>query len=192
MRVTAERYLSLQEVGDELGVSDQTVRRWVKAGELAAYKPGKEYRIKGSDLEEFLKTREVSPKVQSPLPEADQEQREPLRDPWRAFVDRYLSRWEKAAETGAFDRGAAMEFEATLEDLSEAIGEMEGREISEGLPPSWPAWRLIDVLQAVSAAYEAKLEGTPLEERRERRKRHERLVARFESASGEENAQASG
>ena len=69
MRATAERYLSLQEVGDELGVSDQTVRRWVKAGELAAYKPGKEYRIKGSDLEEFLQTREVSPKVQSPLPE---------------------------------------------------------------------------------------------------------------------------
>ena len=67
MRATAERYLSLQEVGDELGVSDQTVRRWVKAGELAAYKPGKEYRIKGSDLEEFLKTREVSPKVQSSL-----------------------------------------------------------------------------------------------------------------------------
>jgi excisionase family DNA binding protein len=68
VRATAERYLSLQEVGDELGVSDQTVRRWVKAGELAAYKPGKEYRIKGSDLEEFLKTREVSPKVQASLP----------------------------------------------------------------------------------------------------------------------------
>jgi excisionase family DNA binding protein len=72
---TAERYLSLQEVGDELGVSDQTVRRWVKAGELAAYKPGKEYRIKGSDLEEFLQTREVSPKVQSPLPEFGDGQR---------------------------------------------------------------------------------------------------------------------
>jgi excisionase family DNA binding protein len=68
VRATAERYLSLQEVGDELGVSDQTVRRWVKAGELAAYKPGKEYRIKGSDLEEFLKTREVSPKAQPSLP----------------------------------------------------------------------------------------------------------------------------
>jgi excisionase family DNA binding protein len=69
VRATAERYLSLQEVGDELGVSDQTVRRWVKAGELAAYKPGKEYRIKGSDLEEFLQTREVSPKVQASLPD---------------------------------------------------------------------------------------------------------------------------
>jgi excisionase family DNA binding protein len=62
-------------VGNEIGVSDQTVRRWVKAGELAAYKPGKEYRIKGSDLEEFLKAREVSPKVQSPLPEADVQRR---------------------------------------------------------------------------------------------------------------------
>jgi excisionase family DNA binding protein len=79
---TAERYLSLQEVGDEIGVSDQTVRRWVKAGELAAYKPGKEYRIKGSDLEEFLKTREVSPKVQSPLPEADEARRPELS--WKA------------------------------------------------------------------------------------------------------------
>jgi excisionase family DNA binding protein len=59
--------MSLQEVGNELGVSDQTVRRWVKAGELAAYKPGKEYRVKGSDLEEFLETREVGPKGPRPL-----------------------------------------------------------------------------------------------------------------------------
>ncbi len=67
MRDTAERFMSLQEVGDELGVSNQTVRRWVKAGELAAYKPGKEYRVKGSDLEEFLETREVGPKGPRPL-----------------------------------------------------------------------------------------------------------------------------
>jgi excisionase family DNA binding protein len=64
----AEMFLSLHDVGDELGVSVQTVRRWVKAGELAAYKPGKEYRIKPSDLEEFLKTREVRPKGRAPLP----------------------------------------------------------------------------------------------------------------------------
>jgi excisionase family DNA binding protein len=94
VRATAERYLSLQEVGDELGVSDQTVRRWVKAGELAAYKPGKEYRIKGSDLEEFLKTREVSPKVQSSLLE---------------FEDgRHLSRFAEAIVTAAERWGEAM------------------------------------------------------------------------------------
>jgi excisionase family DNA binding protein len=58
----AEAFLSLQDVADELGISVQTIRKWVKGGELAAYKPGKEYRIKHSDLEEFLKTREVAPK----------------------------------------------------------------------------------------------------------------------------------
>jgi excisionase family DNA binding protein len=63
-----EVFLSLQDVADELGISVQTIRKWVKAGELAAYKPGKEYRIKSGDLEEFLKTREVGPKAQSPLP----------------------------------------------------------------------------------------------------------------------------
>ena len=94
MRATAERYLSLQEVGDELGVSDQTVRRWVKAGELAAYKPGKEYRIKGSDLEEFLKTREVSPKVQSSLLEFEDGQ--------------HLSRFAEAIVTAAERWGEAM------------------------------------------------------------------------------------
>ncbi len=64
----AVAFLSLHDVGDELGVSVQTVRRWVKAGALPAYKPGKEYRIKPSDLEEFLKTREVGPKVESAPP----------------------------------------------------------------------------------------------------------------------------
>src|SRR5215207_9320422 len=63
MAASEEQFLSLEDGASRLQVSDQTVRRWVKAGKLAAYKPGLEYRIKGSDLEEFLKTREVSPKV---------------------------------------------------------------------------------------------------------------------------------
>jgi excisionase family DNA binding protein len=131
VRATIERYLSLQEVGDELGVSDQTVRRWVKAGVLAAYKPGKEYRIKGSDLEEFLKTREVSPKVQSPLPE---------------FEDgRRLSRFAEAIVTAAERWGEAVSstdmadakrfglIDAAL-DLCGLIGERVDRESWEALP----------------------------------------------------------
>jgi excisionase family DNA binding protein len=131
VRATAERYLSLQEVGDELGVSDQTVRRWVKAGELAAYKPGKEYRIKGSDLEEFLKTREVSPKVQSPLPEF--EEGRPLSRFAEAIVAA-TERWgEAVASTDMADEKRFGLIDAAL-DLCGLIGERIDRESWEALP----------------------------------------------------------
>jgi excisionase family DNA binding protein len=71
----AEMFLSLQDVADELGISVQTIRKWVKGGELAAYKPGKEYRIKPSDLEEFLKTREVDPKASASPSDSDEQRR---------------------------------------------------------------------------------------------------------------------
>jgi excisionase family DNA binding protein len=59
------RYVAPQDVADELGVDVETVRRWIKAGRLRAFKPGKEYRILKSDLEEFLRAREVRPKAPS-------------------------------------------------------------------------------------------------------------------------------
>ena len=50
-----------------MGVSDQTVRRWIKAGKLVAYKPGKEFRVSEGDLEQFLQSRRSeSPKAQAP------------------------------------------------------------------------------------------------------------------------------
>jgi excisionase family DNA binding protein len=132
VRATAERYLSLQEVGDELGVSDQTVRRWVKAGELAAYKPGKEYRIKGSDLEEFLKTREVSPKVQASLPNFGDGQR--LSRLAEAIIG-VAARWGEAMSNPDMDdkeRGVLIG--AALE-LSGLIWErVEGEEDWEEIP----------------------------------------------------------
>jgi excisionase family DNA binding protein len=81
MSVSEERLLSLEDVADRLQVSDQSVRRWIKAGKLAAYKPGLEWRIRPSDLEDFLETHS-SPKVQAPLPSADQR-----RSPTAAQLD---------------------------------------------------------------------------------------------------------
>jgi excisionase family DNA binding protein len=63
-----ERFHTISEVARLLEVSDQSIRRWIKAGELKAYKPKKEYRIAESDLQEFLEGRAV-PLVQAPLPE---------------------------------------------------------------------------------------------------------------------------
>jgi excisionase family DNA binding protein len=60
--------LGVTEVADELAVDVQTVRRWIHAGELRAFKPGKEFRIRHSDLEEFLRAREVRPKDRAASP----------------------------------------------------------------------------------------------------------------------------
>jgi excisionase family DNA binding protein len=131
VRATAERYLSLQEVGDELGVSDQTVRRWVKAGELAAYKPGKEYRIKGSDLEEFLKTREVSPKVQSPLPEFGDGQR---LSRFAEAIVAAAERWGEAMSNPDMDDTNRSRLIDAALDLSGVIAEPVEEEDWEAIP----------------------------------------------------------
>jgi excisionase family DNA binding protein len=48
--------LTLRDVADTVKVSETTVRRWVRAGSLAAYKVGKrgQLRISEEDLESFL------------------------------------------------------------------------------------------------------------------------------------------
>jgi excisionase family DNA binding protein len=60
-------YRDVHGIADELGVDVQTVRRWILSGALRAFKPGKEYRVRQVDLDEFLAAREVRPKeVASP------------------------------------------------------------------------------------------------------------------------------
>jgi excisionase family DNA binding protein len=61
--VEGDRFYTIPEVARILRVSDQSVRRWIKAGELRATKPGKEYRIGHTNLEEFLRAREPRPKA---------------------------------------------------------------------------------------------------------------------------------
>jgi excisionase family DNA binding protein len=87
----SDEFLSPEEVGDRLGVSVYTVRRWIKTGQLRAFKPGKEYRVQASDLEEFLRAREVRPKLQGPQSDPGQRSfnnhlRDEQRGDWDAAV----------------------------------------------------------------------------------------------------------
>jgi len=92
VRVTI-KFRGVQEVADELGVDVQTVRRWIHAGKLRAFKPGKEYRVRETDLEEFLRAREVVPKATHRSPYeptlynalADEERREPTPEELNAI-----------------------------------------------------------------------------------------------------------
>jgi excisionase family DNA binding protein len=101
MAASEEQLLSLEDVASRLQVSDQTVRRWIKSGKLAAYKPGLEWRIKPSDLEEFLQARSSpkaprrSPFEPSLLNGLEEERRLRYLRTLRAFVWKLVHRWEK-------------------------------------------------------------------------------------------------
>ena len=57
-----DRYQTVQELAERLEVAEETVRRWIKSGELRAIDIGKGWRIADADLERFLKTRETAPR----------------------------------------------------------------------------------------------------------------------------------
>ena len=54
MELPKQPFLTPQEVSDLLQVSVYTVRRWIKQGELPAYKVGRLWRINKHDLNEWL------------------------------------------------------------------------------------------------------------------------------------------
>jgi excisionase family DNA binding protein len=58
-----ERHVPLSTVAGRLGVSERTVRRWIKAGKLKATRPGRDYRIPESALRALVEEGEVSPKA---------------------------------------------------------------------------------------------------------------------------------
>lgn len=56
-----EQYQTVKDVADLLKVSDVTVRRWIKDGELRAIDIGKGWRIGPGDLEAFIEGHATRP-----------------------------------------------------------------------------------------------------------------------------------
>lgn len=71
--------LTLQEAADRLRVHYMTAYRWVRRGELPAFKAGGRLRVRGGDLSRFLAERQVD--VASPAAA-------PRRTDWPVHVDR--------------------------------------------------------------------------------------------------------
>ena len=57
-----DEILTVQEVADELKVSIEQVRAWIRENRLAAYKLGREYRVRRSMLNIFLESRRTDHK----------------------------------------------------------------------------------------------------------------------------------
>jgi excisionase family DNA binding protein len=58
-RPVGDRLLTVGEVADAMRVSNMTVYRMIKSGQLRAYTVGKNYRIYESDLSRYLSERAV-------------------------------------------------------------------------------------------------------------------------------------
>ncbi len=52
-----EKFYTIKEVAELLKVSDGAVRKWLKSGKLKGIKLGRIWRIKKSDLDEFVNER---------------------------------------------------------------------------------------------------------------------------------------
>ena len=55
----ADPLLTVSEVADRMRVSNMTVYRLIKSGQLAAIRVGKNYRLRGNDVEQYLADRAV-------------------------------------------------------------------------------------------------------------------------------------
>ena len=47
-------YLSVPDAAERIGVHQQTIRDWIKAGHVGTYKAGRHHRVKLAELENFL------------------------------------------------------------------------------------------------------------------------------------------
>jgi excisionase family DNA binding protein len=59
--LAGSRFLTVAEVADLLRVSSMTVYRLIKAGELAAVRVGKSYRVREADVDAYLEARYTQP-----------------------------------------------------------------------------------------------------------------------------------
>ncbi len=50
----SSRFMSVEEVAKDLGVTEETVRGYIRAKKLVAYRMGRDYKIKPEDYQRFL------------------------------------------------------------------------------------------------------------------------------------------
>ena len=57
-----EKWVNLEDVAEHLILSQDTVRTWIKEGKLPAYKAGKRYKFKISEVDEWVRTGRIKDK----------------------------------------------------------------------------------------------------------------------------------
>jgi excisionase family DNA binding protein len=168
-----DRHLSLSEVAGAMGVSERTVRRWIKSGKLRAYKPGRDYRIPESAIRTFMEESEIAPKEQRrsslepSLLNGLEEKRRPPLSPWAEHARRMAGRVRHHTDdpnSPAFrDAWAALFF---VEEKNREVAELWELLFEEEL--GWEAYgdEPLTALDAVLAAFEELAESLAEAQRR--------------------------
>jgi excisionase family DNA binding protein len=162
-----DRHLALSEVAGFMGVSERTVRRWIKSGKLRAYKPGRDYRIPESAVRDLVEDSEISPKAdrRSSLEPSlfngfeDERRLQYLRG-WRAFVHRLARRWEE--EPPETSREISPLFDAMTALVEEGVFEPSEASTSE----DHELWLLMRGFQRLNAIADKVEEIETAEQRR--------------------------
>ena len=55
-----EKWSSLEEIAEHLGVSKDTIRNWIKKGVIPHRRIGKQYKFKISEVDEWIRTGKMS------------------------------------------------------------------------------------------------------------------------------------
>ena len=50
-----EKWVDVEDVMEYLGVSNRTVLNWINAGKIPAYKAGRKYKLKLSEVDEWIR-----------------------------------------------------------------------------------------------------------------------------------------
>lgn len=56
-----ERWLSVKEIAEHLGLSKETIYRMLKAETIPAYKVGRQWKFKASEVDNYLKLKNPCP-----------------------------------------------------------------------------------------------------------------------------------
>jgi excisionase family DNA binding protein len=150
---------SLSEVAGAMGVSERTVRRWIKSGRLKAYKPGRDYHIPEAALRQFIDESEVRPKEGAPF------------SPQPTF-NHVIAEEERRAKFGSWAQPLTLKNEAWLKLLEELpdppdaqesdCGKRLIREVFDTVGAFITGLKNYGVLDDVQRLVEAKHAGTPV------------------------------
>ena len=108
-----EVYLNAQEIAENLGVAERTVRRWIKSGRLPATKEHGTHRIRLEDAVELMRSARRGRLTRVAGATAESHERELL-----ALRELYINAREEAAEWRGRARVLEEQLDAARRDLA--------------------------------------------------------------------------
>jgi excisionase family DNA binding protein len=132
-----ETFLSLSETARMLNVSDRTIHRWIQDGRLPAYKPGRAYRFRISDIEAFLEEHRGVPLGW----QTAREEAQRLRETGRLRMEEALDAWRANKERGeayATRRHYLDAMGALLQQAYDAVTALVEASSGPRLADEWP------------------------------------------------------